>query len=104
MAIDSSSSGRTAHTCPSACITILGSTGSIGKSTLEVIDLHPQYRVFALTARHSVAALLEQCLRYRPRYAVMVDEVAATQLDAALREQGADTEVLAGEAGLITVA
>ena len=104
MAIVSTSSGRTAQTCPSACITILGSTGSIGKSTLEVIDLHPQYRVFALTAHQSVAALLEQCLRYRPRYAVMVDENAATRLDAALREQGAETEVLAGAQGLITVA
>lgn len=104
MAIASQSPERTAHTCPSACITILGSTGSIGKSTLEVIDLHPQYRVFALTAQRSVALMLEQCQRYRPQYAVMVDEEAAAQLQSALRQQGLATEVLAGEEGLIAVA
>lgn len=104
MAIALQTPERSVHTCPSACITILGSTGSIGKSTLEVIDLHPQYRVFALTARRSVPLMLEQCLRYRPEYAVMVEEEAAERLRTALRERGAETEVLAGEEGLIAVA
>ncbi|MES3006242.1 MAG: 1-deoxy-D-xylulose-5-phosphate reductoisomerase [Pseudomonadota bacterium] len=95
----SSTAGRT-----SASITVLGSTGSIGKSTLEVVALHPAYRVFALTANHNVAVMLEQCARFLPRYAVMVDELAAERLDAALRQQGLTTQVLCGEQALIEVA
>lgn len=85
-------------------ITLLGATGSIGKSTLEVIALHPQYAVFALTANSNVALLLEQCLRFAPRYAVMVDEVAAEELTRALPRHGSATRVLAGPQGLIEVA
>ncbi len=85
-------------------ITLLGATGSIGKSTLEVIALHPQYSVFALTANSNVALLLEQCLRFAPRYAVMVEEAAAEELTQALVRQGSATRVLAGPQGLIEVA
>jgi 1-deoxy-D-xylulose-5-phosphate reductoisomerase len=85
-------------------ISILGSTGSIGKSTLEVIALHPQYNVFALAANRNVDVMLAQCLRFAPKYSVMVDAAAADKLTAALREHGASTQVLVGEQALIEVA
>jgi 1-deoxy-D-xylulose-5-phosphate reductoisomerase len=85
-------------------ITILGSTGSIGKNTLEVIALHPQYQVFALTAYRNADLMLAQCLRFTPEYAVMVCEEAAEKLALALQRQGARTQVLAGEQALIEVA
>ncbi|MDX1490546.1 MAG: 1-deoxy-D-xylulose-5-phosphate reductoisomerase [Pseudohongiellaceae bacterium] len=89
---------------PSRSITILGSTGSIGTSTLDVISLHSQYQVFALTANRNVAMMLEQCLRYTPRYAVMVQESAAQQLSEKLRAAACDTEVLSGPDSLGEVA
>jgi len=86
-------------------ITVLGATGSIGVSTLDVVARHPQrYRVVALTANRQVERLLQQCLQHRPRYAVMADETAAEKLRSKLAEQGADTEVLSGVAGLEQVA
>lgn len=85
-------------------LALLGATGSIGKSTLDVMALHPQYAVFALTANSNVALLLEQCLRFAPRYAVMVDENAAEALTLALAQHGSATRVLAGPQGLIDVA
>jgi 1-deoxy-D-xylulose-5-phosphate reductoisomerase len=88
----------------SRSITLLGATGSIGKSTLEVIALHPQYSVFALTANSNVALLLEQCLRFSPSYAVMVEEPAAEQLARALARRDSATRVLAGAQGLLEVA
>ncbi len=63
-------------------ITILGSTGSIGKSALDVIGLHSDdFELKALTANTNVETLSQQCLQWRPRYAVMCDENAAQQLD-----------------------
>lgn len=85
-------------------ITILGSTGSIGKSTLEVIAQHSCYKVFALTANDSVGEMLQQCLRFQPVFAVMVDPDAANQLEQVLQGQGSRTCVLAGEESLLTVA
>ena len=62
-------------------LTILGSTGSIGVNTLDVIRQHPQrYRVQALCAHNQVNRLLEQCLEFRPRYAVLGDEARAVEL------------------------
>jgi 1-deoxy-D-xylulose-5-phosphate reductoisomerase len=85
-------------------IAVLGSTGSIGVNTLDVIARHPgQLRVFALAARQSVAAMLEQCRQFRPRYAVMMDPDAAEQLCLALPPDS-EVEVLAGAAGLELVA
>lgn len=92
------------HDRRSINITILGSTGSIGKSTLDVIALHSCYSVFALTAHCNVDAMLGQCVRFFPRFAVMVDEDAATVLDRALRAQGIATTVLSGADALIEVA
>jgi len=84
-------------------VSVLGSTGSIGASTLDVIARHPdRFAVHALTANASVDALLEQCCVFEPRYAVMMDEVAATDLRKRLPAQLA-TEVLQGEAGLKAV-
>ncbi len=86
-------------------ITILGSTGSIGMNTLEVIKLHPeQFEVFALTAHNNVERMATQCIAFRPRYAVMIDSKAAEQLTQRLRNLSLNTEVLVGAAALITVA
>lgn len=86
-------------------ITILGATGSIGTSTLEVLALHPErYRVYALTANSSWQALLEQCVTYRPAVAVLKDSDSAAQLRSALSARGLHIEVLEGEEGLIEVA
>ena len=86
-------------------ITILGATGSIGLSTLDVIAQHPsRFKVFALTANHSVDKLFHQCLQFQPRYAVMADEASANQLAQQLRQRDCVTEVLAGEQALADVA
>ena len=86
-------------------VTVLGSTGSIGVNTLDVIARHPDsFAVFALTAQRSVAALRDQCLAHAPRYAVMTDEAAAEALHRELADAGAATEVLQGAAGLERVA
>jgi 1-deoxy-D-xylulose-5-phosphate reductoisomerase len=82
-------------------LTILGSTGSIGCSTLDVVARHPQrFRVEALTARGRWQVLLEQVRRHRPRLAVLTEPAAASALRAALAAEGITTEVLAGEEGL----
>ncbi len=84
-------------------VTVLGSTGSIGVSTLDVIARHPdRFGVFALAANSSVAALLAQCLAFQPRYAVMMDEAAAETLRARLPAD-CGTRVLQGASGLSQV-
>ena len=86
-------------------VCVLGSTGSIGANTLDVIARHPQrYEVFALTAFSRVDALLLQCITFKPRYAVLPTETQAVALRAALRENGVPTEVLTGAAALCDVA
>ncbi|MDT8428651.1 MAG: 1-deoxy-D-xylulose-5-phosphate reductoisomerase [Pseudomonadales bacterium] len=85
-------------------ITILGSTGSIGMNTLDVITRSHDYRVFALTANTGVKTMLEQCLQFAPDYAVMADPGSAAQLQTALTEQASATQVLAGEDSLAFVA
>jgi len=89
----------------SRVVTILGSTGSIGKSTLDVLSRHgDQYEVRALTANTDVEAMALQCQQWCPQFAVMCDESAAQQLVDALRKQGSDTQVLSGVKGLCQVA
>jgi 1-deoxy-D-xylulose-5-phosphate reductoisomerase len=84
---------------------ILGSTGSVGVSTLDVIARHPErYQVFALTAHHRVDELLAQCLAFRPRHAVVADEAHARRLRDGLRAAGAATEVLSGPGALVEMA
>ena len=86
-------------------LTLLGSTGSIGESTLDVVARHPaRFAVFALVARSSVDRVFEQCLAHRPRYAVLTDPVAAARLPERLRATGSTTEVLAGDAAAVEVA
>jgi 1-deoxy-D-xylulose-5-phosphate reductoisomerase len=86
-------------------ITILGATGSIGVSTLDVIARHPdRYRVYALTAHSRIAELAAQCLRFRPEVAVTGSAEGASELAALLKAGGAATEVLWGEAALCQVA
>jgi 1-deoxy-D-xylulose-5-phosphate reductoisomerase len=84
-------------------ITLLGSTGSIGNSSLDVIARHPQrYQVVALTANSDVATMLQQCQHWQPQFAVMSDADAATQLQQQLKDSA--TEVLSGLEGLQHVA
>ena len=86
-------------------VTILGSTGSIGVNTLDVLSRHPdRFRVVALTAHRDVEGLFQQCLSYQPEYAVMADANAAERLRDRLRAAGRPVEVLAGTAGLERVA
>ncbi|MFC3284354.1 1-deoxy-D-xylulose-5-phosphate reductoisomerase [Litchfieldella rifensis] len=86
-------------------VTVLGATGSIGASTLDVITRHPgRYRVYALTAHHSRERLAQLCLAHRPARAVLAAEDDATWLRARLGEAGLATEVHWGEASLIEVA
>jgi 1-deoxy-D-xylulose-5-phosphate reductoisomerase len=86
-------------------ITILGATGSIGVSTLDVLARHPdKYKVFALTAHSQVGALAEQCARFRPQRAVVGSAAAASALSALLQERGVGCDVAYGEAALCEVA
>ena len=86
-------------------VTVLGATGSIGKSTLDVIARHPErYRVYALTAHTSKEALLDQCKAHSPRFAVLDDVADAQWLQQALRQAGSNTVALAGEDALCEVA
>ncbi|AKH19307.1 1-deoxy-D-xylulose-5-phosphate reductoisomerase [Sedimenticola thiotaurini] len=86
-------------------LTVLGSTGSIGISTLDVVARHPDsYRVVALTANRDVERLYQQCLKFQPRYAVMADADAALALEKRLRDGGESIRVLAGMDGLEHVA
>lgn len=86
-------------------ITVLGATGSIGLSTLDVIARHPErYEVFALTGFSRLTELQALCLLHRPRFVVVPDEAAAETLQVALRAAGQACEVLVGEEGLCAVA
>lgn len=86
-------------------LTILGSTGSVGKATLAVVDANPQhFSVLALAAGSQVAELLQQCLKYHPRYVALFDPQAAQQLQQQLRERQMVTEVLAGADALCQLA
>lgn len=86
-------------------ITILGSTGSIGVSTLDVVSRHPDsFSVIALTANSQVERLFDQVVKFKPLYAVMVDQTAAQKLQDKLTAAGIETKVLAGVEGLAEVA
>ncbi len=86
-------------------LVILGASGSIGQSTLKVLRHNPgRWQVLALTAARSVEAMLRDCLEFSPRFAVMVDEAAASELAAQLKTHGSATCVMAGSAALCEVA
>ena len=85
-------------------VTVLGSTGSIGTNTLDVIARHPdRYRVFALTASTQVDLLLAQCQAHRPQYAVMASQVHARELATKVKELGLAVTVLDGARALCEV-
>ena len=86
-------------------ICILGSTGSVGTSTLDVLSRHPErFEVFALTAHSRSDELLAQCLRWQPSFAAMPTASQANALQARLRDAGSITEVLAGPPALCDLA
>ncbi|MEW8042786.1 MAG: 1-deoxy-D-xylulose-5-phosphate reductoisomerase [gamma proteobacterium symbiont of Phacoides pectinatus] len=86
-------------------LTVLGSTGSIGVSTLDVAARHPRrFRVVALTANRDVGKLFAQCRQFQPRYAVMADAECARELARRLAQVACPTEVLSGVEGLESVA
>lgn len=85
-------------------ITVLGSTGSIGVSTLDIIRRHPErYRAFALCAHSQIDKLFEQCVEFRPKFAVLRDEVLADQLAGRCRAAGLETEVRHGVSALVAL-
>ena len=84
------------------CVSVLGSTGSIGRQSLDIISRMPEVKVAALTAGTSVERMAEQCRQFRPELAVMATEEAAAQLLA--RISNLDVRVLWGEEGLIEAA
>src|SRR4051812_32238335 len=86
-------------------ICILGSTGSVGVSTLDVLQRHPQrFDVFALTAHSRVDDLFTQCIQWRPRFAVVPEAAQARALQQRLRDAGSGTEVMAGAQALCDLA
>ena len=85
-------------------LTILGSTGSIGESTLDVVSRHPEkFRVFALAGHKQVEKLAAQCRTFRPEYAVVADAKHAARLEALLKSDGTATQVLHGAQALVDV-
>lgn len=86
-------------------VSVLGGTGSIGLSTLDVIARHPQrYEVFAISGFSRLTELQALCIRHRPRFAVVPDASVARVLQDVLISAGLDTRVLSGEAGLCEIA
>ena len=85
-------------------ITILGATGSIGISTLDVLDRHSRsYNIFALTGNKKIPLLAEQCAKFNPKYAVVMDAEAAGELVNLLTQNHVSTEVLVGTDALASV-
>ena len=85
-------------------LTILGSTGSIGESTLDVVSRYPEkFRVFALAGHKQVEKLAAQCRTFRPEYAVVADAEHAARLEAMLKRDGTATQVLYGAQALVDV-
>ncbi len=86
-------------------VAVLGSTGSIGANTLDVISRHPErFSVFALSAATQVDLLLQQCIQFQPEFAVMVSAVHAKLLESKLKAHGSPTRVLHGPRALLQVA
>ena len=93
------------HTMTQQVLTILGSTGSIGESTLDVVSRHSEkFRVFALAGHRQVDKLAAQCKQFCPEYAVVGDAGHAAELEKKLKQEGIDTQVLYGAQALIDVA
>ncbi|CAN7404495.1 1-deoxy-D-xylulose-5-phosphate reductoisomerase [Variovorax sp. LjRoot290] len=92
-------------TYPRQRITVLGSTGSVGVSTLDVIARHPErFEVFALSAATKVDELLAQCVQFSPKFAVMASPPHARLLAEKLKQSGLSTRVLQGADAIETIA
>lgn len=105
MSIQKSVPNSVPSNAPTKNIAILGATGSIGQSTLDVIARHPsRYRAYALSAATNVEAMTSLCVTHRPRFAVMTNADAAARLHSALQAHALECEVLAGDAALDMVA
>lgn len=86
-------------------ITVLGSTGSIGTNTLDVVARHPeQYEIFALSAATQVDLMLRQCAQFKPQFAVMASAPHARQLAEAIKQNGLQTQVLQEQDALEVIA
>ena len=86
-------------------LSILGSTGSVGANTLDVVARHPdRFEVLALTAATQVELMLQQCAQFRPRFAVMADADAARRLRERIHAEGLPVEVMAGAEAIAQVA
>ena len=86
-------------------VTVLGSTGSVGLNTLDVLGRHrTRFKVVALTAYSDVDGLFRQCVEHQPKFAVMVEEAAAIRLTRLVKDAGLPTEVMGGEPALADVA
>lgn len=86
-------------------LTILGSTGSIGKTTLSVVKENPaKFKIIALVAHKNMSTMVQQCLEFQPQYAAMSDEKTANNLRRILNKQGCKTEVLSGQRGVYELA
>ncbi|MGP1956048.1 MAG: 1-deoxy-D-xylulose-5-phosphate reductoisomerase [Arsenophonus sp. NC-PY1-MAG3] len=86
-------------------LTILGSTGSIGKTTLSVVKENlAKFKIIALVAHKNVATMIQQCLEFQPQYAAMSDEKSANNLRSTLSKQGCKTKVLSGQKGVSELA
>ena len=86
-------------------VSVLGSTGSIGVNTLDVIARHPErFEVFALTASTQVDLMLEQCAKFRPHFAVMASATHGKQLEQRCKDTGLTTHVLWGPESIVMVA
>ena len=83
-------------------ISILGATGSIGRSTLDVLRRHPdRYRVIALSGHGNLELLAQQCRQHDAQFAVIADQTRASDLRAALQAAGSQAQVLAGANALV---
>lgn len=90
---------------PKQRITVLGSTGSVGVNTLDVIAAHPgRFEVFALSAATQIELMLAQCIRFKPRYAVMASEPHALALAQKIKSNSLPTQVLRAQGALETIA
>lgn len=86
-------------------VLILGSSGSIGDSTLDVLERHSdRYKVWGIAANSSADKLYAQCLRHKPRYALLADEQAARRLEQRVKQADLHTEVLAGADAMLALA
>ena len=86
-------------------VTVLGSTGSVGVNTLDVVAAHPErFEVFALSAATSVDVMLAQCARFKPRYAVMASDAHAQDLADKLKGNRLETQVIRAQGALEIIA